>query len=122
MAFIGTRGALVLEKKGSMFVVIVIYFTSGHFDATVYCKTHKLLQLGFDDLEVCYYSLYGKLQMLKRMQLLDKLLSLHDVINKWQKKIQNKKMCIVQPTTSSTLDVYNSRPPLATYMVSYLVP
>jgi len=50
-----------------MFAVIVIYFASGHFDAAVYSKSHKLLQLGSDDLEVCNYSLYGKLRMLKRM-------------------------------------------------------
>ena len=43
----------------------------------------------------------------------------HDVINKWQKKIFNEKSkvsCIVQPTTSSMLGMYNSRPLLATYV------
>ena len=42
----------------------------------------------------------------------------HEVIDKWPKNSERKSAVshIVQPFTSSTLGVYNSRPPLATYV------
>jgi len=46
----------------------------------------------------------------------------HDVIDKWQKNSEQKR-CIVQPSVSSTLGVYDSHP-LTSYIrvVCYLVP
>ena len=88
-----------------------------HICLCLHVRANLGLELG---LGLCILTYHPHLQCIKAERVWYLFSHKHDVIDKWQKipewKGKSYVLHIVQPTTSSTLGVYDSRPPLARYM------